>query len=172
MLPIPKNKPVIKKPKTQVLTEARNFEKFIVWKNKKDKYSWDGNDILGYWLDKFYDCYGQDDPDFEGNKWSPTGYQGGNNLTTYQKARNIAERFVSSGSCLNGKAEKITDYIDWIFDEFIVEEEWFEGPACFWSFFKATDNKLFKRFLKKSMKPIKKPSKKSQDTYRPWGTGK
>lgn len=173
---MPLEKPIrkVEMPKTknrsQIVSNAKNFERFTRWKAKSDLSTWDGYDVLGYWLDKFYSVYKTDDPDFEGEQWTNSGKLAANRMTIYFKAGNMGGRFIHSPTSLNGDCDGVRKYIDWIFDTFLPDnQDWFTGPPSFLIMFRASNNKFFKRFLKSK---IKAQFAKKTDTWKPWGTGK
>lgn len=140
--------PLRKKPVSYKNTPSKRPE-FKRWQRRRIIENWDSADFLGYYLNKFAEIIGEEDPDFK-------------RANTYKFTKE--KQYISK--CLkthfNGDKEKFKEYIDFIIPWWISEDSFVEDLPNIWSVFTYKKGTFVKKFMSEKLS-LKKNKFKRKD---------
>lgn len=141
------------------------------WKLKPKPNRWGPLDWVGYWLHKWREFYGEEDPNFVDQTLHRTlsksreRTKGG--LDIYWQTAMKIERFRDSDRTFRGNGIQVKEFIDWLFETFLPDASWMNSPVSANQTFRVTDNYFLDKFKVRNIKS--KSQEKKKGKWRPWG---
>lgn len=143
-----------------VVIEPSKFEPLTHWEHSKNPKDWRYVDVLGFYLSKYRECVGFEDPEFVGSTWTKSGKLKGQ-LNDFMKAAKTIEGFSNFLKSLGKDVGDVRDYLEWVFDKFVPNNKWYKFPPVFWKVFELKGF-LWKEYIKT------KQSKEKKGTAHRW----
>jgi len=143
------------------------------WKTKHQPNRWRGPDWVGYWLHKWRECYGEEDPTFKGQRFIKSSKRsrerGEGRVDVYWETAFKIEAFRDNDRAFRGDGQGLKDFIDWLFDDFVPGADWLDTPVTVSQIFRPRNNRFLERFKVRSIKVKNSPKKKGKGKWRHWG---
>ena len=139
------------------------------WRSKKNPNRWSVLDWAGYWLNKWKDCYEQEDPNFVGQRLSRKRIRpssDGTIMDPYWELGYRMESFRDNNRGFRGDGAGLKAYIDWLLGDFVENADWLKTPIMASQAFRIRNNKLLERF---KVRAVKVKGKKGKGKWHAWG---
>lgn len=134
---------------------------FREWQLRKPT-NWDRDSCFGYWLHRYLETYGIEDPRYVGEP-----------LKDQRSAAYGVMGFVRHERGLDGQVGQWKEYVDWLLDQFAPKADWLEKSLRLGQVIRLPNGKpnffLAEWRESKARRFVKKKRKKTEYKHRPWG---
>jgi hypothetical protein len=164
------------KPKTYQ-TYKKNPSKnpgVLDWQHKSNPNRWNPLDWVGYWLYRWNEYYGTEDPDFVDQTLYRTigksREQSNGNLDIYWATGLKIQKFRDSTRTFKGDGQAVKDFVDWLFSSYLPDNaHWLDTPVASYQIFKIVNNHFLGKYRVRDIKPRNGKKKKRSKKWHHWG---
>lgn len=142
------------------------------WSQRANPNKWRNLDWVGYWLHKYRNRYSVEDPHFVGltvyRVMKRAKERNKGSLDAYWYTALQIKKLADSDRGFGGDWKELKEYIDWLLDKYVVENDWLDGPVMAKQIFRVTNNHFLEKFKVRNVKP-KGLKKKGKGKRHHWG---